>query len=323
VSSEAVVAPARRVSVLVAAHNAQATLAETIDSVCRQTYPCWQLVVVNDGSNDSTGQIAHDYESRDSRILVLDQPHSGAARARNLAAQHAIHPWLLPLDADDILVPEALERQSGFMEAHAGRDLYSMGVRLLRSDGSTVVWSVGEPHSRVESFGLDLLIRENLLAVSTVVSAELFSQLGGFRDVYLEDYDLWLRAFAAGATHLHNPAPLLLYRVNTESRNAVFLPRIQSAAQIMDDLIEGGLCSRQQRQLAEQQRALFRGIEARYELERKLDAGDISNARRDYRAARAAYSNGLKWWLGLALLTVSPRAFARLAPRMGVKTTNV
>jgi glycosyltransferase involved in cell wall biosynthesis len=99
------------VSVLIPAYNAAATLAETLASVCSQTYRNLEIVVVDDGSVDTTFALASRLSQEDHRIRVLRQDNAGVAAARNLALRHAAGPLVAPVDADYLWHPTKIERQ--------------------------------------------------------------------------------------------------------------------------------------------------------------------------------------------------------------------
>lgn len=99
------------VSVLVPAFNAEATLRETLESVARQTFTNFEVIIVNDGSTDATARIAAAFANADQRFRVVEQRNAGVAAARNFALGLATGAWVAPLDADDLWHPEKLERQ--------------------------------------------------------------------------------------------------------------------------------------------------------------------------------------------------------------------
>jgi glycosyltransferase involved in cell wall biosynthesis len=94
-----------RFSILVATYNRKKLLAETIDSVLRQTFAAYELFVIDDGSTDGTVEMLHSYGSR---IKVLQQRNQGPEVARNAAAALAEGEYLIPLDSDDLLFPSTL-----------------------------------------------------------------------------------------------------------------------------------------------------------------------------------------------------------------------
>jgi glycosyltransferase involved in cell wall biosynthesis len=99
-----------RFTILTAVYNAQAYVAECIESVLSQTCGEWQMICIDDCSTDDSKQILHQYAARDSRIQVMQtEVNSGQAVARNVGLQVAQGTFTLMLDADDMLSPDALE----------------------------------------------------------------------------------------------------------------------------------------------------------------------------------------------------------------------
>jgi glycosyltransferase involved in cell wall biosynthesis len=109
-----------RVSVIVPAFNAGPYLDEAIAGVVAQSADDWELTVVDDGSTDGSGDIAAEWARRDPRLRLVRQANRGVAAARNagFAASHADAEYLLFLDADDRLAPEALEVMSAYLVDH-------------------------------------------------------------------------------------------------------------------------------------------------------------------------------------------------------------
>jgi GT2 family glycosyltransferase len=310
-------------SIIIAAHDAERTLPDTLESIREQTWSDWEAVVVDDGSVDGTAAVARRYAEHDQRLRVLSQAHCGVARARNAGIAVARARWLLPLDADDMLLPDALSAQSRFIDEHPGRHIYSWGILVQRPDGRREPWKTGALPRDIAEFTLPQLLAGNLLTVMTVASAELVDALGGFRDVELEDYDLWLRAFASGARHVHNPEPLAVYRASGSSRNADVDRRELGTAKVLRDLAASGGVSPSVSREARRQARFWEAVVGRRHLEARLLAGDASRARREFWRVRAAYRDRPKWLVGLLLVTVSPRLLARLIPARRPEDTNV
>lgn len=107
------------VSIIVPVYNVEKYIAETMDCVRRQTYPHWELLLVEDGSRDNTVAVIKNYlnKTEDGRIRLICQPSNmGAARARNRGLQEAQGRYIAYLDADDLWEPEKLARELAFME---------------------------------------------------------------------------------------------------------------------------------------------------------------------------------------------------------------
>jgi glycosyltransferase involved in cell wall biosynthesis len=141
------------VSVVAIFLNAERFLDEGIRSVLAQTYPHWELLLVDDGSSDGSSAIARGYAEREPhRVRYLEHPghhNRGMSASRNLGLQHARGVYLALLDADDVWLPEKLERQVAILEAHpdaallVGAPLYWFG------------WT-GRPEDRERDYVIDL-----------------------------------------------------------------------------------------------------------------------------------------------------------------------
>ncbi len=107
------------ISIIVPVYNVEKYIKETMDSVLAQTYPHWELLLVEDCGSDNTAQIIADYmeQLQDERIRLIRQPQNGgAAKARNRGLQEAGGRYIAYLDADDLWVPEKLEHELAFMQ---------------------------------------------------------------------------------------------------------------------------------------------------------------------------------------------------------------
>jgi glycosyltransferase involved in cell wall biosynthesis len=206
------------VSVVMAARNAAATIADAMDSVVGQTFRDWELLVVDDGSTDETAEIVQQLAASDPRVRLLVGPAGGAARARNLAIEAARGRWLAILDADDVAVPSRLERQVARMERE--RDLFALAslahlfVTPGRSEG---VSAFNRPTAREDLHRFretgELLVFCNS---SLLFDTDAVRNLGGYdqRFVPSEDAELVNRAvFRDGRAVLLVPEPLVWYRI--------------------------------------------------------------------------------------------------------------
>lgn len=107
------------VSIIVPVYNARKFIRETMDSVMAQTYPSWELLLIEDVSTDGTAAVIEEYvrEKEERRIRLIRQPENrGAARARNRGLEEAKGRYIAYLDADDLWEPEKLQHQLLFME---------------------------------------------------------------------------------------------------------------------------------------------------------------------------------------------------------------
>lgn len=107
------------VSVITPCYNCEQTIAETIESVLSQTCPDWEMIIVDDCSKDNSVAVAEQYAQKDARIKIIRfDTNCGTTRARNAAIETAKGRYIAFLDGDDMWLPEKLQRQLDFMNAH-------------------------------------------------------------------------------------------------------------------------------------------------------------------------------------------------------------
>lgn len=99
------------ISIVMPSYNRQAYLAETIDSILRQTYKDWELIIVDDGSTDDSSFLYDYYTAKDKRIKVIYTKHQGIAGARNTGIQEAQGEYIAVMDSDDLMHPDRLKKQ--------------------------------------------------------------------------------------------------------------------------------------------------------------------------------------------------------------------
>lgn len=137
------------VSIVMPTYNAEPFIADAINSVLAQTYPNWELLIVNDGSTDGTAAVIERY--RHPRIRVFHQANTGIGGARNLALDHARGTLLCTLDSDDVLPPESLSLRVDVMLREPGIDIVD-GIVMVMDRGLTNVLRIfrpsftGDPH---------------------------------------------------------------------------------------------------------------------------------------------------------------------------------
>ncbi|MGE5320848.1 MAG: glycosyltransferase family 2 protein [Hyphomicrobiaceae bacterium] len=156
------------VSVVMAAYNAQAYLAEALESVLGQTLRDFELLVVDDASTDGTPALIERYASRDHRIRVFRLPrNAGTAHAKNVALQHARAPYVAICDDDDRQLPERLTSQVAYLEANPQHVMVGCQVRPFGDvdDAAPIAWLRGD----------DTLARAHVLFQALYIdSANLF-----------------------------------------------------------------------------------------------------------------------------------------------------
>ena len=122
------------VSIITPAYNAAEYIVETIESVLAQTYPNWEMLIVNDCSKDNTAAIVQSYATKDKRIKLINlKQNSGAAVARNTAIQNAKGRYIAFLDSDDLWKKDKLQKQLSFMQRN--RYAFTFHNYIMCNDG--------------------------------------------------------------------------------------------------------------------------------------------------------------------------------------------
>lgn len=183
------------VSVIIPTYNRCAMVREAIASVLAQRGVDCELIVVDDGSTDSTQaeveRLAADLRPASFRLIRM--PHSGPAAARNRGIAIATGEFVAFLDSDDLWMPAKLARQLAFMRANPGLRIAQCNERWLR-DGRTV--NPGRRHRKRAGDLFEDSLRTCLVSPSaTIMRTDFLRALGGFDEALpaCEDYDLWLR----------------------------------------------------------------------------------------------------------------------------------
>jgi len=206
------------VSVLLPVRNAADSLPAALDSLFAQTMTDFEVVAVNDGSDDAgaTEGVLAAASSRDPRLHPLRIPHGGIVAALNAGLAAARGALLARLDADDVCHPRRLEAQAAFLDAHPDIGLVSCRVAFggdperARGYLEHVRWanSVRAP----EAIRLAIFRESPLPHPSVMFRAGLPARYGGYRQGdFPEDYELWLRWLAAGVVMAKLPETLLTW----------------------------------------------------------------------------------------------------------------
>ena len=205
-----------RVSVLLPVKDAVATLPECLASLQGQSLPDHEVVAVDDGSTDGSFTLLERAAAEDPRVRVLRSEAKGLISALNTALRAARGRFLARMDADDVAHEQRLRLQAEALERDSATHI--LGTRVTVFGGTAnagmrayVEWSNGLLDDA--AIRRDLFVESPLVHPSVMMRARVLRELGGYRTYDgPEDYDLWLRASAAGARFAKLEEPLLLWR---------------------------------------------------------------------------------------------------------------
>lgn len=211
------------VSIFVPVYNGELFLGATLESLLGQTFCDFQIIIVDDGSEDGTLALARQFSERDNRISVVRHDRNfGLSAARNTGWQSAApdSKYLMNHDSDDISLPKKLETLVRYLEEHT--EIAAVGSFCKYIDGN------GEISGHVPMEWRPRVIRATLgginsMAISaTLVRRDVYEKIGGFDDEYggCDDYEFWTRAIVAGYRLANIPKVLHLIRIHPGSMGA-------------------------------------------------------------------------------------------------------
>lgn len=205
------------VSIITPAFRAAGLVGDTIQSVIAQTYPNWEMLIVDDCSPDNTAEVVSEWSARDGRVkLIRHEKNGGPATARNTAIAAARGRWVAFLDSDDLWLPEKLEKTLAHSNAHSS-PLTFTGFRRMSFSGDTLGRYIGVP----KSVTYRQLLRNTVIATSTVVVDRSQVERIVMKKTYYDDFACWLEILKPGRIAYGLDEDLMRYRIvqNSVSRN--------------------------------------------------------------------------------------------------------
>lgn len=306
-----VLVDAPKVSIIIPAYNIAAFVPETLDSVLAQTFRDFEIILINDGSPDTTEfEIA--LKPYLDELIYLKQENTGAGAARNIAIEHARGELLAFLDGDDIWLREFLGSQVSFLEKN-GYDMVYCDARMFgmpSAEGRRFMESAGSTGEVTVNSILDFTC--NVITSGTVAKRQAVVDAGMFEweRVRAHDFHLWVRMLRNRARIGYQKNVLLKYRVHLDSLSGNSVQRVQREIDVFRrvnnsielDEIQEGIVARQ-----------IAGLEADLEVER----GKSYLLGEDFSAARAAFekANKIRGSLRLRLII----ALTGIAPGLLLK----
>ena len=188
------------VSVYMPAYNVAAYVHESVQSVLSQTFTDFELIIVDDGSTDSTVEILKELSAKDKRIKLFNQPHVGVSSASNFAIEQARGEFIARVDADDVAMPKRLEMQVKYLREHP--ECAALGTSMLLIDEHGLpLYPMSQIKFGHEAIEAALLTGSWAIAQpSCMYRRDAVVGVGGYqRNLSLhEDHDLFLRLAEKG-----------------------------------------------------------------------------------------------------------------------------
>ena len=182
-----------KISLIMSVYNGEDYLAETVESVLCQTFTEWEFIIINDCSTDNTSKILAEYASKDARVKVhTNETNLRLPSSLNKALSLAEGKYIARMDADDICMPDRLQKQYDFMEANPNVDLSSCRFLTLKNG----VYSSGGCGGKGDSESIKalLLVTNPILHPGIIAKADVIKELGYDKNfTCTEDMELWTR----------------------------------------------------------------------------------------------------------------------------------
>ena len=208
------------VTILIPVHNSENFLREAIESVLMQTYTNFELLLINDGSTDSSLNIIRQYAKKDLRITFISHRRKGMAKTLNDGLHKAKYELIIRMDADDVMLPMRVKRQLDYMSDHKEITVASCLAYYINSKGK----KIGKTYSDLKNYKVgQRYYKENkpigLLHPGVIFRKKDIIDAGGYRSKFwpAEDIDLWNRLIEKGKKIVVMQEILLMYRIHISS----------------------------------------------------------------------------------------------------------
>lgn len=217
-----------KVSVIIPTYNRAFYIRETIDSVIKQSFQDFDIIIVDDGSTDSTKSIVDRYiKNYPDKIRYFFQKNSGAGSARNRGIQEATSGYIAFLDSDDLWLPQKLEKSIKGLKQNnfdwictacyriSGKEIEKKEARYIQKD---FLDNSGKKIILLKN-GLFFFSSVPLYTCSILAKRQCFEKAGLFDEQFKigEDTDMWLRFEEAGLSGGYLDEPLFIYRVGNDN----------------------------------------------------------------------------------------------------------
>ena len=199
------------VSVIMSVKNGLPYLPETINSVLQQSYPHWEMIIVDDGSTDNTWEVLQQY--KDPRITAIKQENTGVATAKNRAVAQSQGKYLAILDGDDLWLPRKLEQQVDFLENNPGYVAVGGYSDMIDYDG-TYLYTEKKPVTDT-AIRKQQEFRNPWTHSSVMMTRAAFDRVGGYYEPvkqYIVDYMIMYQLSTIGKVY-QVPWEVVQYRI--------------------------------------------------------------------------------------------------------------
>ncbi|WP_338226085.1 glycosyltransferase family A protein [Algoriphagus confluentis] len=203
-----------KVSVIIPVFNGEKYLAETIQSALNSIHRPLEIIIVNDGSTDSSEQIAESFRQKHPSILqVINQANAGVSAALNTGGRFASGDYFFPLGADDLISQDYLSQASAVLDARPE-------VKVVYCEAEKF-GEFGRKPWKLKPFSISLLARDNMIFACSLVRRVDWERVGGFSEDMImgrEDWEFWIKILKDGGEVVKLPILGFHYRIHSGSK---------------------------------------------------------------------------------------------------------
>lgn len=199
------------VSIIVPCYNQGKYIAETLDSVKKQSYMNWECIIMDDGSTDNSKEVALSYCNEDKRFQYFYQENQGLAMTRNNGIKKSQGKYILPLDADDCIHQDYVTLAVSILEEREN-------VKIVYSKAELFGAKTGE--WILPSYSQEKMLIQNCIFCTAMFRRDDYNQTLGYNPNMKygwEDWDFWLSLLETGGDVYHIPLVLFYYRKKEQS----------------------------------------------------------------------------------------------------------
>lgn len=216
------------VSIIIPSYNRASLIPDAIRSVQRQNYPSLEMIIVDDGSTDSTKAVIAQFQKADSRIRYIEKSNGGCASARNVGLNNACGEYICLLDSDDLFMPKKLAVQASLLEHRPDIGfVYSDSFEF--DDATKKVWlSRVANHGGKGDFPLKHFMTNHARSGALLYRKRIIDKVGGFREDFRYNEDShFLQEVAMKANGCYSDYPSYLVRNHSGSKSRHIFNLIQ------------------------------------------------------------------------------------------------
>lgn len=205
----------KKVSVIMSVYNCEKFLKQAVDSILKQSYSDFELILIDDGSKDATAKMIESYASEDARIIpVYNQKNLGLTVNLNKAIRLSQGTYIARMDADDVALPQRFDKQIDYLDTHQDIDLVGSAAIDINEKGVELqLRKSPKTHKEI----ISLLPKANPIIHSTVMfRKDRFAAIEFYNESYrtTQDYEMWFRAAGKGLKFHNLEEVLLMYRMD-------------------------------------------------------------------------------------------------------------